>query len=586
MSLLLLSFFGGVLTILSPCVLPLLPVIVGGSLAQANRMRPVIITLSLTTSLVLFTLLLKFSTALIDVPPRTWSIISGSLVIGLGIITLFPQLWEKFSVALRLSDRSNTVLLQSAKKQTWFGPVLIGFSLGPVFSSCSPTYALILATVLPQSFFVGLLNLAAYAAGLATVLLLIAIFGQRLVQKLKWAADPEGWFKKILAVLFIVVGIAIVSGVDKKIETYFVEKGFGVTAFESNAVENISLDMGDAQTTEQIEMGTKESDTKMNVRSPKPAPELIGLQEWMNSNPLTLEELKGKVVLIDFWTYSCINCIRTLPVLNSWHETYADDGFVIIGVHAPEFAFEKEPVNVKAAIEKYAIKYPVALDNNFETWRAYNNRYWPAKYFIDKTGELRHTHFGEGEYEESERIIQALLAENEESAAFNTVSKAAMENDQKIVADRKQTPETYLGSARFDDFLNKDEVKNGATVNYTAQALSQNEWTLGGEWRVNGESAIAESTNAVLQLKFASKKVYIVAGGETDVNAPKKMKVLLNGQQISATDAGVDVVDGIVTIDSDRLYEIANFSTFRSGDVVELQPEAGVVLHAFTFGNE
>ncbi len=585
MSLLLLSFLGGILTILSPCVLPLLPVIVGGSLAQANRMRPVIITLSLTTSLVLFTLLLKFSTAFIDIPPRTWSIISGSLVIGLGIITLFPQLWEKFSVALRLSDRSNAVLLQSAKKQTWLGPVLIGFSLGPVFSSCSPTYALILATVLPQSFLVGLVNLAAYAAGLATVLLLIAIFGQRLVQKLKWAADPEGWFKKILAVLFIVVGIAIVSGVDKDIETRLVEKGFGVTGIESQFVQNISLDMDDASGyTNASEVVHKKSSVTMNVKSPKPAPELAGLQEWMNSNPLTLEQLKGKVVLVDFWTYSCINCIRTLPVLNQWNETYAKDGLVIIGVHAPEFAFEKEPANVKAAIEKYAIKYPVALDNKFETWRAYNNRYWPAKYFIDKTGELRHTHFGEGDYEESEKIIQALLAEDGGSVSTAGISTTAMENDQKQVASRSQTPETYLGSARFDDFANTDQFTDGVIVPYSTQKISQNEWTLGGDWLVDAESATAKSDDATLQLRFAAKKVYVVA--RADTAEPKIMKVLLNGQPISAADAGADVVNGVVTVDSDRLYEITNFSTFHSGDVLELQSESDISLHAFTFGNE
>jgi cytochrome c biogenesis protein CcdA len=243
MALFFLSFLGGVLTILSPCVLPLLPVIIGGSLGgKHDKLRPVIITGSLSLSIVLFTLILKWSTAFIAVPPRTWSIISGSLVVALGIVTVVPSLWEKLSTQLNLSGESNKLLAKSSQKRSWFGAVLVGFSLGPVFSSCSPTYALILATVLPQSFFVGTLNLFAYAIGLSLVLLLIAVFGQRLIKRLQWAANPEGWFKRGLGALFILVGILILAGVDKQIETALVERGFGITALEERLVEDVTTD--------------------------------------------------------------------------------------------------------------------------------------------------------------------------------------------------------------------------------------------------------------------------------------------------------------------------------------------------------
>lgn len=242
MTLFLLSFFGGALTILSPCVLPLLPIIIGGSLGKHDKLRPVIITASLTLSIVVFTLLLKWSTAFIAVPPRTWAIISGSLIVLLGIVTLMPTLWERIALRLNLSGKSNQLLAKSSKRRTWFGAVLVGMSLGPVFSSCSPTYALILATVLPQSFLVGTLNLFAYAIGLSFVLLLIAVFGQRIIKRLQWAANPDGWLKRVLGILFILVGVLIILGIDKKIETELVARGFGITAIEEQLVRDVADD--------------------------------------------------------------------------------------------------------------------------------------------------------------------------------------------------------------------------------------------------------------------------------------------------------------------------------------------------------
>lgn len=592
MALLLLSFLGGALTILSPCVLPLLPIIIGGSLTEKSKWRPVIITASLSFSLVLFTLLLKWSTAFIAIPPRTWSYISGGLVIALGIVTIFPSVWEHFANALKLSNRSNKLLAESGQKKGWLGAVLVGLSLGPVFSSCSPTYALILATVLPASFGVGLANLVAYAVGLAFVLLLIAVFGQRLVEKLKWAANPDGNFKRVLGVLFVLVGVLIVLGVDKKIETALVERGFGITALEERLVTDISVDMEDDEMFMEKDDQSRGAEDEiegvdLNVSTPTAAPELRGLTNWMNSDELTLEDLEGKVVLIDFWTYSCINCVRTLPFLREWHEKYEDDGLVILGLHAPEFAFEKVPANVQEAVEGFELEYPIALDNEFSTWRAYNNRYWPAKYFIDREGNLRHTHFGEGEYEESEEVIRYLLAEGGETVE-DEMADHGVENTPPISI--LQTPETYLGYRREEGFVGEtvDGVRGlqeDEEVEYVAGELGQNEWTLNGDWRSEDERVVALEDGSELQLQFSGKSVYLVISpSEEAENGVSEVRLLFNDELIPDAVAGDDVDEGVITVDEHRLYHLLEYDTVERFQQVQIQADAGVSMYAFTFG--
>lgn len=226
MDILLFSFLAGVLTILAPCVLPVLPVIIGGSLVDRDRLRPFIVTGSLALSIVLFTLLLKSSTALIAVPPEVWKGISGGIILLFGIFTLFPFVWEKIEITFGFGNRSQSLLSDSHKHGGRWGAVLVGMALGPVFSSCSPTYALILATVLPQSFSVGFVNLVAYALGLSLVLLIVALFGQKAVSRMKWAADPNGRFKKILGGILIFVGLAILFGWDKQTEIFLIEKNY------------------------------------------------------------------------------------------------------------------------------------------------------------------------------------------------------------------------------------------------------------------------------------------------------------------------------------------------------------------------
>lgn len=566
MALFFLSLFGGALTIFSPCVLPLLPIIIGGSLTQQHRWRPLVITGSLATSVVIFTLLLKWSTALVHVPQMTWSIISGVLVVALGLVMIFPQWWDRITTRLKLSQRSDAALQQSGKRTGLVGAVLTGLALGPVFSSCSPTYALILATVLPQSFRVGLENLIAYAIGLSAVLLLIAIFGQAFIKRTRWLANPNGTFRRILGVVFVIVGVLIAFGIDKQVENSLIARGLGVTQIEQRLVETIHTGLVGNDLLD-IDTSNAGSNTgaEMNVRTPIQAPELQGIASWINGDPLRLAELKGKVVLIDFWTYSCINCIRTLPHLEAWYKAYAADGLVIIGVHSPEFSFEHELANVQNFVSENDITYPVALDNTFTTWRAYNNRYWPASYFIDREGKIRHTHFGEGDYEENEKVIRALLAEG-----GNAVNGAMTDIPEETSYVQSQTPETYLGYERATRFANSSEAVDDTDHTYTLHdSLQQNEWSIGGTWNMSGEKLTAVS-DAVLRLRFTAKNVYLVMGSH----------------DIATLDVTVDgVTQDTVTIQDATLYPVVSGDTVRSGSLLELHIPAGAELNAFTFGS-
>lgn len=409
MLLLLTSFLAGVLTVFAPCVLILLPVIVGSSMIsdadqKLDRKKPYIISISLGISVLLFTLILKASTVLIGVDPQVWKSVSGFIVIILGVSLLFPLLWARISAIIGLENNSNKLLGRASKKSGVLGYILTGAALGPVFSACSPVYALILATILPVNIALGLVYMTLYAAGLSITLLVIALAGRRLTKRLKWAVAPNGWFRRILAILLILVGIFVATGFDKKIQTWALENiPFNILFIEEKLITN--NDVLDKST-------VTDNATQFNISKPYLAPEIRGIESWINSNPLSLSDLKGKVVLIDFWTYSCINCIRTQPYLNKWYESYKESGLEILGLHAPEFTFEQLVENVQSEVKKAKIFYPVALDNSFATWNAYDNQYWPAMYLIDRNGKVRYTHFGEGNYDVTESAIQKLLKES------------------------------------------------------------------------------------------------------------------------------------------------------------------------------
>jgi cytochrome c biogenesis protein CcdA/thiol-disulfide isomerase/thioredoxin len=457
-TLLITSLLAGMLTILAPCVLPVLPVVLAGSITEKQKWYPYVVTLSLALSVVLFTVLLKASTALIDIPSSFWKGLSGGILIALGLVYLFPHAWVW--IAGKLGLGKSGVSLDHA--QDIWSPVLraiaTGWALGPVFSTCSPTYTLLLATVFPVSFAAGIGYTLIYALGLAIMLTLIAIGGRSIIVRFRGIASENWWFKRSLGIVFVLIGLAIISGLDKKVETWVLDR-FDVPALEEGVLQKLipkkdiipevdasaekaMVDPGEeseatpvsqepSNTTPSeipVSLETKSMKTiawndttlpeekqlpteiSLAIDTPFPAPELRGLTNWINSDPLTLANLKWKVVIIDFWTFGCINCQRTRPYVNSWYEKYRDQWLVVLGLHAPEFAYEKKYENVKAAVEKYAIEYPVALDQDFSTWKAYENQYWPALYFIGRDGQLYHMHFGEGDYEKSEEVIRYLLS--------------------------------------------------------------------------------------------------------------------------------------------------------------------------------
>ncbi len=317
-----------------------------------------------------------------------------------------------------------------------------------------------------------------------------------------------------------------------------------------------------------------------SISSPRQAPELTGIQQWLNSNPLTLEELKGKVVVLDFWTYSCINCIRTLPYLVEWDKKYRADGLVIIGVHSPEFAFEQKPKNVQRAIDRYNISYPVALDNSFATWRAYRNRYWPSKYFIDHEGKLRHTHFGEGDYAESETVIRQLLTE----AGAELDNEVVDTSGDRPLTSVAQTPELYLGYSRHDNFTNAAELIKDQVQAYSGtETLTPNSWSLKGDWLITEEYAESKSDEAVLTLNATAKNIFLVMGAPTET----AVSLLLNGQAVTSETVGDEDVsrDGVLKVKDFRLYRLINLPEIAANQYLELGVPKGVQLHAFTFGS-
>jgi cytochrome c biogenesis protein CcdA/thiol-disulfide isomerase/thioredoxin len=561
------SFIAGMLTVLAPCVLPLLPVIIGGSVSGDKKdiRRPFIITASLALSLILFTLLLKATTLLIDIPPQSIEYVSGAIIIAIGVIGLFPIVYEKLISKLGIQSKSQRLLGKGTQaKNGILGPVIIGAALGPVFSSCSPVYAYILATILPASFAQAFVYILAYVLGLSIVLLAIGVLGQRFVHKLSWASNPRGWFQRGIAILFILVGLLVFTGTAKDVQTWVSRN----TPFDFDGLSSKLIPGSGAETTGDA----------LNVKEPYQAPEFKNLQNWINSDPLTAQDLRGKVTLIDFWTYSCINCIRTQPYLKGWYQTYSQSDFQIIGMHAPEFAFERNPENVRRAAEDADLTYPIALDNDFATWNNYGVRFWPSMFLVDAEGNVRRIHYGEGEYEQTEDAIRALLSQ----AGKSVPPQRFVGEDATVPVTQNQTPETYLGSKRSANYVGPTRFFAGQTERFKpAENLANNQWTLGGSWRVESELITALSPST-LRFRISAKDVYLVASSEKS----QQITVLIDGKPIGQTSSsGSDIEDSLLTIQEAKLYTIVSHDQYQDSFEIELQVPAGASLSVFTFGS-
>ncbi|EKE14612.1 MAG: cytochrome c biogenesis protein, transmembrane region [uncultured bacterium] len=371
----------------------------------------------------------------------------------------------------------------------------------------------------------------------------------------------------------ILTAVGIFFNVDRRFQTFilntFPKYGTGLTRLEDNELIRNQLNKKSNDEVKPYDMGKPTFD----LVEPKgiKAPEIITGGVWFNSKPLTLSELRGKVVIIDFWTYSCINCQRTLPYLKNWNKKYKDKGLVIIGVHAPEFEFEKSEKNVAQAIKDFDLTYPVVQDNDFAIWRAYDNLYWPAKYFIDKEGYIRYSHFGEGEYDEGEKVIQELLME----AGATDVSSNINNPTYQINAN---TPEIYLGYGRIDHFTSPENIKKNKLGTYSSpKNIGNNQVAYSGNWNVTEEYANPQK-GATLTLNFDAKEVFLVMRTK---GTPAKVKVYLDDK---IQFFGKDNIDGIVTVDKDKLYKLINLSV-PGHHILRLEFEDNnAELFAFTFG--
>jgi cytochrome c biogenesis protein CcdA/thiol-disulfide isomerase/thioredoxin len=540
--------------------------------------RIVVVTLSLGVSVVLFTLLLKASTALIAVPQSFWQSVSGSIIVGLGLAMVFPRLWDVVPFLNTVNKESNKALAVGYSKQNIAGDVLTGAALGPVFSSCSPTYFLILATVLPRSIPEGLLHLFAFALGLCGGLFVVALAGQKLLERLGVASDPRGWIKKSMGVLFVVLGVAIFLGLDKKLEVFAAERFFDVTKVEHVLLQAREASDQQEQSFAVLPNGERES---AKARTYTHTPEVVSPSGYVNTagKPITIGEFIGKkVVLVDFWTYSCINCQRTLPYLKAWDEKYRDLGLQIIGIHTPEFAFEKVQKNVETAVQGFGLTYPSILDNAYGTWGAFNNSYWPRKYLVDIDGYIVYDHAGEGNYEETERAIQKALQERAAVLGTGELIPADIVNP-RAPSVRAGSPETYFGAWRNEYLANGMPFVSGSHAFLLPNAFDTNKLYLDGTWNITHEYARSVGRASIV-FRYAAQAVYFVAASEKGA----RVRLLIDGKPIPVSMQGADVVDGEATIQGNRLYKLVE-DTAPAVHTLEIRVEEGILdAYTFTFG--
>jgi cytochrome c biogenesis protein CcdA/thiol-disulfide isomerase/thioredoxin len=594
MTILLLVYLGGVLTILSPCILPVLPFV----FARAEHKF-------LSSGLpMLGGMAIAFAgIATLAAVGGAWAVRLNQYGRILALVLLCA--FAATLLSTRLADLiarpfvalGNRLSQPGASGPGFVQSGLLGVATGLLWAPCAgPILGLILtgAAISGPNTRTTLL-LFAYAAGAATSLAIALLAGGRLFAYLKRSLGVGEWVRRGLGVAVLLGVAAIVFGWDSSILTRL--SLAGTNSLEQSLIDKINPDATHAPAMAMSNSSmAKSNGNAMAMASASPShdlpvegevPSLSGATLWLNSPPLTAESLRGKVVLVDFWTYSCINCLRALPYVKTWHEKYKDHGLVVIGVHAPEFAFEKDPDNVRRAIKDLGITYPVALDNDYAIWQAFNNQYWPAHYFIDAAGRIRSHHFGEGDYEGSEQTLRRLLTDAGQTdlppAGMQTVTAAGAEAAPDEVHD--QSPETYVGYRRAANFASPggfvQDVPHGYSI---PNDLQLNQWALGGSWTVTDEMAAPRAAHGKIAFRFFARDLHLVMGpGEG--GKPVRFRVLLDGAAPGANH-GVDIdAGGIGTIDGQRLYQLIRQSGDVGAHVFSIEfLDAGAEAYSFTFG--
>jgi cytochrome c biogenesis protein CcdA/thiol-disulfide isomerase/thioredoxin len=583
--LILFGFIAGAATALSPCVLPVLPIALSAG-ATGGRRRPLGIVAGLAVSFTFATVALVYVISALGLPDDLLRKLAIFVLLGFGITLMIPPLAARLEAWLsRFAGLAGGP--RSGGDGFWSG-VAVGASLGFVYAPCAgPILAGVITVSASQSFTAGRLAVAlSYGIGSAAVLYFLMLGGRRVVAPL---ARRGVGLQVAMGGVMVVVALAMLGNYDVRFQNRIASdlpsflvnpsKPLEDTAAAHDALAEVRGSSGGlgeavAEAAPMPEATGPGPDSGLPVYGK--APEFVDNQRWFNTpgdRPLTLRSLRGRVVLVDFWTYSCINCLRTLPYLTAWDKRYRKDGLTIVGVHSPEFPFEKEAGNVEEAIERNGIEYPVAQDNELATWSAYGNQYWPAEYFVDSRGRVRFAHFGEGEYGEKEKVIRELLAEAGRRPAARASGIHAIAPSPGLT-----TPETYLGAARAERFTNP-MLSPGLHDFAAAPQPADNEFAYGGRWRITLDSATAAGDSS-LDLHFGARRVYLVLGSP---GRDRDVRILLDGKPIPGGLAGSDVHDGIVDVKAQRLYNLVDLPRVEK-HLLTLEPEKGVMGYAFTFG--
>jgi cytochrome c biogenesis protein CcdA/thiol-disulfide isomerase/thioredoxin len=575
MLLILLAYFGGILTILSPCILPVLPFV----FARADRpfvrsTLPMLGGMAATFAIVATLAAVGGGWAVRANAVGRWAALV--LLALFGIALVFPSVSDRLTrplVALgsRLTER------QGQQGSTW-SSVVLGIATGLLWAPCAgPILGIIFtAAALQGASFNTTLLLLAYALGAATSLALALLVGGKLFARMRRSLGASERIRQVLGVLVLVGVAAIALGLDTRVLSK-------LSSAQTASIESkLARKLGASQAMDDTAARSNAAG-ELVLPVIGPLPPLDGLGPWFNSPPLTSAELKGKVVLIDFWTYSCINCLRTLPYLKAWDAKYRKDGLVIIGVHAPEFAFERDPENVKKAVADLGIRYPVALDNTYQLWNALHNQYWPAHYFVDGEGRIRYFHHGEGEYAMAERVIRQLLAEAGHAPAGGMAKASASGTEAGAAFGEIGSPETYIGYARADRFASPGGLLRDKLKSYAGAPLDLNQWSLEGPWIDGRQSARSLAAGARISFRFHARDLHLVLGSAT--GNPVRFRVTLDGKAPGG-DAGVDVKgDGSGTVTGQRLYQLVRQKgPIRDRTFTITFLDSGVEAFSFTFG--
>jgi cytochrome c biogenesis protein CcdA/thiol-disulfide isomerase/thioredoxin len=591
MTLVVLAYLGGILTIISPCILPVLPFV----FARADRPfttsgLPMLAGMTVTFAAV----------ATLAAVAGSWAVNANQygrmaamvLLALLGLTLLFPSLadWAmRPFVTFGASLSRSADDAEASKTSSIVSSLLLGAATGFLWAPCAgPVLGLILTGAALNGANVGTtFLLLAYALGAATSLALALAIGGRVFAAMKRSLGVGEWIRRALGIAVLAAVAAISFGFD----TGFLTR---ISLSGTNGLEQSLIDRfrPAAKSTQAPAAGganmppaASANGTDLNLGVEGGFPSLSGATAWLNSPPLTPESLKGKVVLIDFWTYSCINCLRSIPYIKAWAEKYKDHGLVVIGVHTPEFAFERDVDNVRRAVSDLKIGYPVAIDNDYKIWRGFDNEYWPAHYFIDAKGRTRYHHFGEGDYDGSERVIQQLLTEADISGVPQSlVSVEASGAEAAPSEGDDKSPETYIGYNRADNFVSPGGIVENENHVYESADPKLNQWSLSGDWLVGGESATLNSDGGKIIYRFHARDLHLVLGPAPD-GKPIQFRVTVDGQP-PGEDHGADTdANGRGVVNGQQLYQLIRQNGTikdRNFEIEFLNP--GVRAYAFTFG--